>query len=110
MINPRSQALSLLCMLYSNPQNMNILLTLHRTDESLATAPFINQWFKNPGDAEAPFNLGMKTSLSLWEWLEQPGNEWRAKRFATMMAGSSSQYPESLVTNGRNCFLSIYHY
>lgn len=71
-----------------------------RNEEGLTTAPLLNTWLKNPGDAEAPFNLGMKTPLSLWEWLGQPGNEWRAKRFAGLMAGAAGQFPDDLVING----------
>lgn len=44
--------------------------------------------------------MAFKTNKSLWEWFEEPGNEYRLKRFAAAMNGSASFDPPNAITLG----------
>ncbi|KAI0064466.1 S-adenosyl-L-methionine-dependent methyltransferase [Artomyces pyxidatus] len=73
----------------------------HITDEGLTSAPFIIDYIRDsPKDALAPFNLAYKTKATLWDWYEEPGNEWRGLRFATAMTGGGERFPPTIFTEG----------
>jgi hypothetical protein len=57
---------------------------------------------QNPGRYAAPFNIAFKTDAKLWDWYEQPGNEWRARRFSVAVSsGADKQFAKADLINGR---------
>ena len=57
---------------------------------------------QGPGRNAAPFNIAFKTEAKLWDWYEEPGNEWRARRFSVAISGSADrQYAKADLINGR---------
>ncbi|KAG5645605.1 hypothetical protein DXG03_005743 [Asterophora parasitica] len=58
---------------------------------------------ENPTKAAAPFNIAHKTEAKMWEWYEEPGNEWRSRRFSAAMKGGIERYPGELFVNGVGC-------
>jgi hypothetical protein len=50
---------------------------------------------QNPGSNAAPFNMAFKTEAKLWDWYEEPENNWRARRFSAVMKDSSKQVRSS---------------
>jgi hypothetical protein len=59
--------------------------------------------------ADAPFNIALKTPKKLWDWLEDPGNEWRNIRFIAGMKGGAALFPPQLFTFGLRLQLSVIH-
>ncbi|KAI0064236.1 S-adenosyl-L-methionine-dependent methyltransferase [Artomyces pyxidatus] len=61
----------------------------HMTDEGLRSNGYFVEFVRDsPKGVDAPFNLAFNTKASIWEWFEEPGNEWRGRRFATAMTGN----------------------
>lgn len=65
-----------------------------RADETLKSSGYMKECLTDPQTAsseepnEAPFNRAFRTNVMLWEWLEQPENVLRRKRFGVAMKGS----------------------
>ncbi|KAI0057865.1 S-adenosyl-L-methionine-dependent methyltransferase [Artomyces pyxidatus] len=73
----------------------------HMTDDGLRASAYITTYLKgNPKDSESPFNLGWNTKQSIWEWFEEPGNEWRGRRFVSAMTGGAALFPSTIFTDG----------
>ncbi|KAI0068103.1 S-adenosyl-L-methionine-dependent methyltransferase [Artomyces pyxidatus] len=73
----------------------------HCTDEALASSAFLAEYIHEaPADVDAPFNLALKTPSKLWNWYEEPGNEWRGRRFNAAMKGGGEHFPSTLFTEG----------
>lgn len=69
-------------------------------DEALKSSVHFSEFVQNPTKAEAPFNIALMTDAKMWEWYEEPGNEWRARRFAAAMKGGADRYPSEIFVNG----------
>ncbi|KAJ3832741.1 hypothetical protein F5878DRAFT_444207 [Lentinula raphanica] len=55
---------------------------------------------KNPEQAAAPFNITYKTTKKMWEWTEEPGNEYSSHRFTAAMKNTAeASYPPELLTS-----------
>ncbi|KAF5387187.1 hypothetical protein D9615_001587 [Tricholomella constricta] len=46
-------------------------------DEALKSSVHFSEFLQNPIKAAAAFNIALKTEAKMWEWYEEPGNEWR---------------------------------
>ncbi|KAF8501363.1 S-adenosyl-L-methionine-dependent methyltransferase [Gautieria morchelliformis] len=57
----------------------------HMCDEGLKSNAFLTEYLKDPSQHTSPFNIAFNTKLSVWEWFGQPGNDWRLRRFITLM-------------------------
>ncbi|KAG6861524.1 hypothetical protein C0995_015257 [Termitomyces sp. Mi166 len=62
-------------------------------DEALTSSVHFSEFVQNPTKAAAAFNIGLKTEAKMWDWYEEPGNEWRARRFSAAMKGGADRYP-----------------
>ena len=66
----------------------------------------INCWMQDEKTAfsaepsRAAFNIGFKTDLPFWEWLEQPDNLWRLKRFGVGMKGTLEMHNPKAILDG----------
>lgn len=60
-------------------------------DEGLPSTAFLSSFMQDPGQYTAPFNIAFKTDAKMWDWYEQPENEWRARRFSVAISGSASR-------------------
>ncbi|KAG6817821.1 hypothetical protein H0H87_003229 [Tephrocybe sp. NHM501043] len=69
-------------------------------DEALISSVHFSEFVQNPTKAAAAFNIGLKTEAKMWEWYEEPGNEWRARRFAAAMAFGIGRYPGKVFVDG----------
>ncbi|KIK53484.1 hypothetical protein GYMLUDRAFT_265005 [Collybiopsis luxurians FD-317 M1] len=69
-------------------------------DESLASSAMLSSWLKQPLQAPAAFNMVYKTPKKMWDWLEEPSNEWRARRFTAGMKGGADMFPQDIFING----------
>ncbi|KAI0064254.1 S-adenosyl-L-methionine-dependent methyltransferase [Artomyces pyxidatus] len=73
----------------------------HMTDEALMSNTSLVEYIRDaPKSVETPFNLAFKTNATLWEWYEEPGNEWRGRRFTNAMAGGAERFPPMIITGG----------
>ncbi|KAI0040625.1 S-adenosyl-L-methionine-dependent methyltransferase [Auriscalpium vulgare] len=73
----------------------------HVTDEAFSSAVCLSTHVREDAkDYESPFNLAFRTKKTMWEWYEEPGNEWRGRRFAEAMKGSGDRFPASIFTGG----------
>lgn len=70
-------------------------------DEGLKGSSAIASWVKDPKGYTAPVNMAFDTKLLLFEWFEQPGNEWRIQRFTAAMKGATSRFKLESFTSGR---------
>ena len=69
------------------------LIDCYSADEVMKIQTALSSWLLGGGPATgcaAPFNLAFKTQLKYYEWLEQPGNEHRLRRFGHGMNGTRS--------------------
>ncbi|KAG6854561.1 hypothetical protein C0991_004897 [Blastosporella zonata] len=71
-------------------------------DVALKTVHLFSSYLQNPGNAAAPFNVAFKTDTKMWDWYEEPGNEWRARRFTASMKGGGDRFPPQIFTAGIN--------
>jgi hypothetical protein len=88
-------------MLRSSPERKTILPEPSKTfliifspksgDEALPSSVHLSSFMQNPGQHAAPFNIAFKTDAKLWDWYEEPENNWRARRFRTVMKDHASQ-------------------
>ncbi|KAF5386557.1 hypothetical protein D9615_001582 [Tricholomella constricta] len=69
-------------------------------DVALKSVHLFSPFLQNPGNAAAPFNIAFKTEAKMWDWYEEPGNEWRARRFTAAMKGGGDRFPPQLFTSG----------
>jgi O-methyltransferase domain len=46
------------------------------------------------------FQVAFKTKKHIWEWFEEPGNEYRLKRFGVAMAGTTKIGPPNAIDLG----------
>jgi len=68
----------------------------HFADEGLKSSAHLVDFFKDPqNEASTPLNLAYGTQLPLFDWYEQPGNEWRSRRLSTMMTMNNKLFGES---------------
>jgi ubiquinone/menaquinone biosynthesis C-methylase UbiE len=44
--------------------------------------------------------VGLKVKKSIWEWYEEPGNEYRLKRFNAAMSGTTKLDPPNAIDLG----------
>jgi len=72
----------------------------HFCDEDLSSIPYLSSFLHDPKGAAAPFNMHLGRPTRMWEWFEEAGNTWRARRFAATMKGVSEGYPPSIFTDG----------
>lgn len=49
---------------------------------------------------ETPFNLAFKTKLNLFEWFDEPEQDYRRRRFGVAMQGVAGMFPPDAVLNG----------
>lgn len=89
----------------SRPSRTQILrfLLLCSGDESLKASGYLSEFLRNPGSDASAFNTAFKTPATMWEWREEAGNSWRARRFAVGMKGGGDIFPASIFTEGRPC-------
>ncbi|RDB21483.1 4-O-methyltransferase 1 [Hypsizygus marmoreus] len=69
-------------------------------DESLKSCAHFSDMLQNPSKAAAAFNIALNTEAKMWDWYEEPGNEWRARRFTAAMTGGADRFPSEIFTNG----------
>ncbi|KAJ7593960.1 S-adenosyl-L-methionine-dependent methyltransferase [Mycena floridula] len=60
----------------------------------LLAAPYISGFIRNP--VIPPFNAAFEMEGKMWDWLEEPGNEFRQKRFTAAMEGGADQLPADI--------------
>ncbi|KAF8468546.1 S-adenosyl-L-methionine-dependent methyltransferase [Gautieria morchelliformis] len=70
----------------------------HICDEGLKSSAFMVEYLKDPTSSVAPFNMALNTKSSIWEWFEQPGNDWRLRRFMAVMTHDGSLFQDSVFT------------
>ncbi|KAF8510757.1 S-adenosyl-L-methionine-dependent methyltransferase [Gautieria morchelliformis] len=70
----------------------------HISDEGFKSSTFLTEYIKDPSRHTAPFNIAFDTKLSLWEWFEQPGNDWRLRRFIALMTHEGKLINASIFT------------
>lgn len=58
-------------------------------------------WIQDPKGYMSPGNMAFDTKLPLFEWFEQPGNEWRIQRFTEAMKGATSRFKLESFTSGK---------
>jgi len=73
---------------------------LHSCDEGLKSSAFLMEYLKNPTAHTAAFNMAFNTKSSLWGWYEEPGNDWRLRRFAAGMTSSGRRFQDTVFTDG----------
>lgn len=66
----------------------------------LKSSTHFSEAVQHPDRAAAAFNLALKTDAKMWDWYEEPGNEWRARRFTAAMKGGADRFPPSIFTDG----------
>lgn len=75
------------------------LCCIDSTDELFKSSAYLADCYlpsssRKSGEDEnpmhAPFNLAFNTTIPYFEWLEQPGNESRLRRFGPAMTGTAA--------------------
>jgi len=84
------------------PRVPTSILPLYSCDEGLKSAAFLMEYLKDPTAHKAPFNVAMNTKSSIWNWFEQPGNDWRMRRFMAVILGDGARFKNSVFTNGES--------
>ncbi|KAG6910307.1 hypothetical protein DXG01_011704 [Tephrocybe rancida] len=69
-------------------------------DEALTSSVHFSEFVQNPTKAAAAFNIALKTEAKMWEWYEEAGNEWRARRFTAAMKFGINRYPGEIFVQG----------
>ncbi|KAI0059128.1 S-adenosyl-L-methionine-dependent methyltransferase [Artomyces pyxidatus] len=73
----------------------------HMTDDALRSSVYMGTYLKDaPHGVNAPFNLAWNTQASIWDWFEEPGNEWRGRRFINAMSGGGERFPPKIFIDG----------
>ncbi|KAF9494774.1 O-methyltransferase [Pleurotus eryngii] len=81
-------------------------LVEHSADEVFKGSAYLAEVLLDPKKSaseepqDAPMMLAFKSSKPSWEWYEEPGNEYRLKRFAAAMEGSSKADPPNAIHLG----------
>jgi len=76
----------------------------HATDEALKSSAFVLDFLNKSEDdkSRCPFNMAFNTDLSLWDWFEQPGNDWRLRRFTALLIRDGKLFKDSTFTEAIN--------
>lgn len=70
----------------------------HTSDEGFKSASHLSEWLQDPTSAPHAFGAAFGVP-DMWQWFEQPGNELRRRRFATVMkAIGAGGYPDRIFT------------
>ncbi|KAJ3819936.1 S-adenosyl-L-methionine-dependent methyltransferase [Lentinula raphanica] len=70
------------------------------SDELFKSSTALIPFMKNPQEAAAPFNIAYQTTKKMWEWTEEPGNEYSSRRFTAAMKNTAeASYPPELFTS-----------
>ena len=88
-------------MVFSYDSHLQFCL-LHSCDEGLKSSAFVTEYLKDPTAHTAPFNLALNTKSSMWEWLEEPKNDWRLRRFMAAMTNNDSRLKDTVFTEGKS--------
>ncbi|KAF4566231.1 hypothetical protein EYR40_001952 [Pleurotus pulmonarius] len=81
-------------------------LVEHTADELFKGSAYLAEVLLDPKKSvsedpkDAPMMLAFKSSKPSWEWYEEPGNEYRLKRFAAAMEGTSRADPPNAIHLG----------
>jgi len=81
-------------------------LVEHTSDEIMKASVFLTEALakpiKGPSDdlSTTPFAIAFKTKKYGFDWFEEPGNEFRLKRFAAAMEGASRVDPPNAILSG----------
>ncbi|KAL0578011.1 hypothetical protein V5O48_003961 [Marasmius crinis-equi] len=62
-------------------------------DESMKASCHLSDFIKSPQKHVSPFGSAFAPCATTWEWFKQPGNGWRAARFASAMQNLSDSIP-----------------
>ncbi|KAL0574006.1 hypothetical protein V5O48_007950 [Marasmius crinis-equi] len=71
-------------------------------DESMKAACHLSDFIQNPQNHVSPFALAFPPYQTTWEWFKQPGNEWRAARFASVMKDMGDSVPAEVLLDAAN--------
>lgn len=72
------------------------------SEELLVASPAFTSFVKDPKQASAPFNVAYKTPKKMWDWLKEPGNEQRSRKFTVAMKSmGEAMYPSEIFTSGK---------
>ncbi|KAJ3741587.1 S-adenosyl-L-methionine-dependent methyltransferase [Lentinula detonsa] len=75
--------------------NAPIAASLHMgSTQILNSSTALISFIKNPQQASAPFNIAYKTSQTMFEWMEESGNEVEARVFTAAMKVNDENPPE----------------
>ncbi|KIY67021.1 S-adenosyl-L-methionine-dependent methyltransferase [Cylindrobasidium torrendii FP15055 ss-10] len=74
----------------------------YTADDLLLVTPYLSKFLRNPGEWETPFNMAHQSHAKFWEYFDQPGNEWRLRRFAAFMKSAGSHYTSESVGEAIN--------
>ncbi|KAF5371626.1 hypothetical protein D9758_003596 [Tetrapyrgos nigripes] len=69
-------------------------------DVGLRSAPYLSSYLQNPDQAPTAFNIMLKNPKTLWEYFEEPGNEWRVRRFSAVMDSWTGMLPPEITIEG----------
>ncbi|KIK56327.1 hypothetical protein GYMLUDRAFT_230198 [Collybiopsis luxurians FD-317 M1] len=70
------------------------------TDVLLTSSVHFTSYLQNPEEASTPFNIAYNTEKKLWDWFEEPQNEWRLRRFTVGMKANGEMFPPNIFING----------
>ncbi|KAI0043606.1 S-adenosyl-L-methionine-dependent methyltransferase [Auriscalpium vulgare] len=72
----------------------------HATDETFKSLDNFSSFVRDRKAKDPPFKLTFKTQKTLWQWYEEPDNQWRGRRFAAAMKGFGDHIPSSAYIEG----------
>jgi len=75
---------------------------LHSCDEGLKGSAYVTEYLKDPTAHAAAFNISFNTKSSIWDWFEEPGNDWRLRRFMAAATHHSSKSKDTVFTEGKS--------
>ena len=87
-----------------------LIFRTHSTDELFKSAAYLTERYlptpphkqkHNEPVMNAPFNVAFNTDMPYFEWLEQPGNELRLKRFGPAMTGTVAWEVPGAIVSGK---------
>ncbi|KAF5377266.1 hypothetical protein D9615_006423 [Tricholomella constricta] len=71
----------------------------HAADVSLKSSTALSTFVIDPKGNNAPFNIAMNETCTVWEWFKRPENSMRRTRFTEAMNGAAAHYPPELYIN-----------
>lgn len=81
---------------------MNISTDPHLKSSAFLTDTLLKPEYANSfSDQKTAFNIAYKTGLSFWNWIEQPGNEYDLKIFASAMEGMTNFFVRNSMPGGK---------